>query len=279
MDGTRAESETAQELLDTTEVELAERLVLLVEDNEADQLVMTKQISNLGYTAIIASNGHEALELWKHHSFTLVLTECCMPEMDGLELASVIRQAESTTAIHTPIIAVTTNAGNNEITRCLNCGMDDCILKPVELDVLRSVLGQWLSQPGSHAIHAGTETRACDRAEIRQTNSPVNPEVLISLFKDDTAMPRYLLLKYRDTSPAIFNSLNRAVEEGNQASVVSLAHKIKSSTRTIGAVQLADLIQLLEDAGKLNENDEVARLASLIKEEFDRVVHYINRLS
>ena len=279
MEDARAESVTVQEPLDIIEAELAGCLVLLVEDNETNQLVMSMQISTLGYTAIITSDGHEALELWERHSFALVLTDCSMPEMDGFELASAIRQAESSTGIHTPIVAVTANADNSEITRCLNCGMDDCIFKPVDLDALRSVLEQWLSQPDSHALITRTETVASDRSEIRHASTPVDPEVLNSLFEGDTAMHHRLLLKYRDTSPAIFNTMDRAVEEGDLASVVAAAHKIKSSTRTIGAVQLADLIQLMEDAGKLNESGKVTRLASLIREEFDRVVHYINQLS
>lgn len=57
-----------------------------------------------------------------------------------------------------------------------------------------------------------------------------------------------------------------------------VARKITSPTRSLGAVRLADLIQLMEEAGKLNENEEVAQLASLIREEFDRVIHYINQL-
>lgn len=113
---------------------------------------------------------------------------------------------------------------------------------------------------------------------VREIYSPVDPEVLNRLFEGDAAMHHRLLLKYRDTSPAIINSMLSAVQEADLVTVVSVAHKLKSSTRTIGAVQLADLIQLMEDAGKLNENCEVAKLVSLIAEEFDRVVHYINQL-
>ena len=270
--------ETSRDLIDA---ENGDRLILLVEDNETNRLVMSMQISTLGYSAMIASDGKEALELCRNHSFALILTDCSMPEIDGYELASVIRQAEKNTGTHTPIVAVTANVGDREIIRCRECGMDECIFKPVDMGALQSVIERWLSKTGSSKMCAGNGGK---QAEVHvfedgETCLPVDSAVLRRLVGDDSEMHHRMLLKYRNTSPHVFNSMMKAVKERDFTSVVILAHKFKSSSRTIGAGQLADLVQSIEDAAEINENEEVNKLASLITDEFDKVVQYINRSS
>lgn len=270
------EAETAEESQDISEAEHAGLLTLLVDDNETNRLVMSMQISSLGYTFMIASDGQEALDLFRQHSFALILTDCSMPEMDGYQLAAAIRQAEGTSGMRTPIVAVTANADDKEVTHCLNCGMDDCIFKPVKLEVLQSVFDRWLTKevPPSFSINDNVKYEV--GSEIFEVPSPVDSAVLQGLLGDDAAMHDRMLAKYSETSPAIFNSMISAVEEGDLHSVVIATHKFKSSSRAIGAGQLADLIQSMEDAAMARENERVLDLASLITEEFDRVIQYIN---
>lgn len=122
-------------------------LILLAEDNEVNREVINLQLSTMGYTAMTACDGKEALDLWTQHKFALVLTDCHMPEMDGFELSENIRQAETATGAHVPIIAVTANAMQEELQHCLDSGMDGCITKPVELDVLGKELNKWIKLP------------------------------------------------------------------------------------------------------------------------------------
>ncbi len=136
--------------LSQTEDETAEKkedLILLVEDNLVNQEVLNMQLSALGYTAMTAADGREALELWNQHAFDLVLTDCNMPEMDGFELARAIRKAEIATGTHIPIIAVTANAMSEELQNCFDSGMDDCLTKPIEIDNLGRAIDKWLAVP------------------------------------------------------------------------------------------------------------------------------------
>ena len=126
-------------------VEPKEGLILLAEDNMVNQEVIKMQLSALGYSAMIAADGCEALELWKKHPFVLILTDCNMPEMDGFDLARAIRKAETATGKHIPIIAVTANAMSEELQGCLASGMDDCLTKPVEIENLGRAISKWLS--------------------------------------------------------------------------------------------------------------------------------------
>lgn len=65
-----------------------------------------------------------------------------MPEMDGLEATRRIRAGEASTPRHVPIVGVTASAGQEDLQACLDCGMDACITKPIEMSALRGILGK-----------------------------------------------------------------------------------------------------------------------------------------
>ncbi len=127
------------------EAEAQNRLILLVEDNTTNQLVIKHQLKILGYAVEIADDGEQGLEMWQTRRFNLVLTDCHMPVMDGFELTDAIREAEKQSgSAHVPIIAITANALQGEAERCLKCGMDDYLSKPVELKRLSHTLDRWM---------------------------------------------------------------------------------------------------------------------------------------
>ncbi len=120
--------------------------ILLVEDNDVNQMVEKGMLNRLGFAAKIASDGCQAIDMLHQEHFDLVLMDCQMPNMDGYQATSRIRQQESIYAEHIPIIAMTANAVDGEETRCLAVGMDDVLFKPVNLSDLESKLRYWLSQ-------------------------------------------------------------------------------------------------------------------------------------
>ena len=122
--------------------------ILVAEDNEVNQAVVTRQLELFGFSADIAENGRVALERWRRGGYDLLLTDLQMPEMDGFELVVAIRDAEAGRG-RMPIVALTANALVSEADRCRSVGMDDCMTKPVQLESLRAMLCKWL--PGSAA--------------------------------------------------------------------------------------------------------------------------------
>ncbi|TMP42613.1 hypothetical protein CWB96_09685 [Pseudoalteromonas citrea] len=118
--------------------------ILLVEDNPFNQKLMTKQLTKLGYTCDIAENGELGLSQWQEKSYTLILTDCHMPEMDGYEMTELIRQKEQHLGkAPIPIIAVTGAAMKGDKDYCLSKGMSDFISKPITLDKFKTVIGRW----------------------------------------------------------------------------------------------------------------------------------------
>ncbi|WP_323784708.1 PAS domain-containing hybrid sensor histidine kinase/response regulator [Thalassovita sp.] len=123
--------------------------ILLVEDNRINLDVLMRQLALLGYGAEVAENGKEGLELWRNGAagFGLILTDCQMPVMDGLEMVQNIRLVERTNNLEPiPIVGISANALKGEKERCIAAGMNDFLTKPAKLDELRDVLGEWFSK-------------------------------------------------------------------------------------------------------------------------------------
>jgi CheY-like chemotaxis protein len=87
-------------------------------------------------------NGEEVLSAVEHQKYDLLLMDCQMPEMDGFTATREIRKREESGQLsgHLPIIALTANALKGDRERCLETGMDEYIMKPIEVDALQAVM-------------------------------------------------------------------------------------------------------------------------------------------
>ena len=118
--------------------------VLVVEDNPVNQRVVMRMLQVKGYQADKVDNGIEAVAACAGEDYDLILMDCQMPEMDGYEATEKIRSAEATGA-RIPIIAMTANAIAGDRDRCLACGMDDYLTKPLNVEKLDAAILHWTS--------------------------------------------------------------------------------------------------------------------------------------
>ena len=115
--------------------------ILLAEDNLVNQKMAVRVLAKLGYQAVVAENGAEALRaLEAPGRFDLVLMDVQMPEMGGLEATAAIREREKGTGRHIPIVAMTAHAMKGDRERCLAAGMDDYLAKPVRAEELNEAI-------------------------------------------------------------------------------------------------------------------------------------------
>jgi CheY-like chemotaxis protein len=116
--------------------------ILLAEDNVVNQKIALRILEKkLGYHADVVTNGKEAIESLERFDYDLVLMDCQMPEMDGYEATSTIRDLNSAVRNHNiPIIAMTANDMKGDREKCLEAGMDDYISKPINMQKFADVI-------------------------------------------------------------------------------------------------------------------------------------------
>ncbi len=120
-------------------------VVLLAEDNIINQKVIQRMLARLGYEVMIANNGKIVLEIVEQEQIDLILMDCHMPIIDGLEATVAIRK-RSDQKKDTPILALSAEVEETSKQICLESGMDDFVMKPVELDELKAKLEAWLGK-------------------------------------------------------------------------------------------------------------------------------------
>ena len=116
--------------------------ILLVEDDECIRLVTTAVLRTIGYTNVsFAGNGEEAVRVCAEKLFDVILMDCEMPVMNGMDPTRNIRAL----GVRTPIIAYTASVESGNKSRCTSAGMDDFLTKPASPVQLAKKLHLWLT--------------------------------------------------------------------------------------------------------------------------------------
>ena len=124
----------------------------MAEDNQINQRVGKLILQRAGFSIDLVGDGREALEAHKTEPYDLILMDCQMPTMDGLEACRQIRKLDQPQPV---IVAVTANALVGERERCLEAGMDDYLSKPFQAEQLVAVVRRWTSER-IHRIKSGS---------------------------------------------------------------------------------------------------------------------------
>tara|TARA_Y100000052_G_C2951191_1_gene87303 strand:+ start:61 stop:2184 length:2124 start_codon:yes stop_codon:yes gene_type:complete len=115
--------------------------VLLAEDNEINAEIVKAILQTEGYKYLHVKNGQDAVEVCKRHKFNLILMDCNMPIMGGIEASTIFRK---TLESNTPIIALTANAFAEDKGECLAAGMNDFLAKPLDKDTLLITIKKYI---------------------------------------------------------------------------------------------------------------------------------------
>ena len=214
--------------------------VLVVEDNPVNQRLAVRVLERLGYRTETADHGRDALAALERRQFDAILMDCQMPVMDGYEATARIREREGGSR-HTPIIAVTAGAMDQDRERCLRAGMDEYVAKPFGPDEIAAVLRRFVAgAPGSVADAGAAASAAPDFARgkldeviVRELLAFTSPEFVRELIE----------LFVRNTRVEIV-AMRKAQQDPER--LRAIAHKLKGSCFTIGAHALAALCERVE---------------------------------
>jgi PAS domain S-box-containing protein len=226
--------------------------VLLVEDNAVNRTVATRLLEGMGLKVRVATNGLEAVEMCEHEAFPLVMMDLQMPEMDGLEATTIIREQDARLKRHTPILAMTAHAMAGDRERCLAAGMDDYVSKPIRKEELRDKLTKWLPE------------------EPVETNQ-IDLTYLTEIAGDDMEFQGEVLAAYAEGLPPMLHELREAANRGDRDVAYRVAHTLKGSSRSVGANLFALVCERAEEAAKNGDlnaaADEVERKSEAVLRE------------
>jgi two-component system, sensor histidine kinase and response regulator len=228
-------------------------VVLLVEDNPANQLVGARMLERLGCTVDVVGDGAEALDAVQRRRYDAVLMDCQMPVMDGFEATRRLRRLPG--PVHrVPVIAMTASAMAQDRRRCEDAGMDDFVSKPVDLADLSVVLDRWLQPAEGAPVHAalpdgspaggdpaGGEAGGDGRPPVLD---PVRWGVLTDLTAGRTDALASMVDAFVAEAPTRVARLDAHATDPESAA--SAVHALKGSSGSLGAAALHQLCTDLE---------------------------------
>ncbi|TAK27320.1 MAG: PAS domain S-box protein [Myxococcaceae bacterium] len=236
------------------------RLILVAEDDETNQKVIRQQLELLGYAVEVASDGRAALERWRTGTYAMLLTDLHMPVMDGYALAAQIRREEGGPR-RLPIVALTANALRGEVIRTQAAGMDAHLTKPVPLATLLTTIERWTGQRAARP----TLTTAPPSAPVAASSALLDVNALRALVGDDERVIRRLLNQYQTSAAALVEAVRAKHAAGDLDGVAGAAHKLKSSSRSVGAMAFAEACAAMERcAREPNAATVAARLPEML---------------
>jgi CheY-like chemotaxis protein len=197
------------------------------------------------------TSGEAALEAIKEATYTMIFMDHMMPGMDGLEVTAIIRQTD----YKTPIIALTANAINGVEEMFIAGGMDDLLVKPIEMRKLEAILDKWIPQK--------LRQRRSVKGGKLHGEFPTIKGVDVNLGVNRTGgtLKNYtrVLSTFVEESRSVFTELKNAVKEKNFKLFTTKVHALKSSTANIGAISVSEMAATLESAGYIEDTDTITR--------------------
>jgi PAS domain S-box-containing protein len=123
--------------------------MLLVEDNPANQNLVTALLERKGHTVRVAANGRQAIAALEEQTFDFIFMDVEMPGLNGLDTTRMIREKEQEQGGHIPIVALTAHALTGDRERCLDAGMDDYVSKPIQIPEFYAAIER--NRPGARS--------------------------------------------------------------------------------------------------------------------------------
>ena len=228
---------------------------MLAEDNATNQKFAIRALTKAGHTVTVANNGQEAVDAWAAEEFDAVLMDIQMPVMDGYLATGEIRQRESATNRHTPIIAMTAHAMKGDKEKCLEAGMDGYVTKPVKTKELLAEISRVVE-----LISGNGDSGSHDRS-LLMTDALDKQELLEELDGDREFLEESVEMLGSD-APNLLKQIHQALDRGDAEAVRIGAHTIKSM---VGNFFAQPAFQAAFDVEKLGRSGDLTTCtASLV---------------
>jgi two-component system sensor histidine kinase/response regulator len=230
--------------------------ILLVEDNDINQQVARELLEDGGLVVDVAENGQVALDMVQRTFYDLVFMDMQMPVMDGITATCEIRKIRRLARL--PIVAMTANAMEQDRRRCIEAGMNDAVIKPIDPQELCATLLRWvrMSEPApiTASAAAAADARKPEAPASASTSSlPLRVAGLdttlgLSRMLGKKALYLAMLRRYVSGQRTVCAQIHEALAMGDMPTAERLAHTTKGVSANVGATGIQNLAGALEQS-------------------------------
>ncbi|MEN9309830.1 MAG: putative sensory/regulatory protein RpfC [Fibrobacterota bacterium] len=216
------------------------RRILVAEDNPVNQFFMAEVLKQLGCLPVVVPDGVAVLQALADDEFDVVFMDCQMPTMDGFEATRRIRNPTSPVRRHdVPIVALTANAFEDDRRRCLECGMDDYLAKPVRPESLMQAILRWTASSlvieSPESDHPLEERTSAFDAGILRANCGSDPDRQAVMAED-----------FLREAPVEIERLRRILSTDSWRSARVAAASFAKVAARLGAVEIVSMLASIE---------------------------------
>ncbi len=239
--------------------------VLIVEDNPVNLLMVQNIFKRIDLKSQSATNGQEAVDLYIKNDYDLILMDCQMPVMDGLEASRKIRKLEQLNNKKTPIIALTANAFKEDKEACIAAGMDGFLSKPFKKKQLLKVIQPWLAIVGKVEELDSKNKNKLDKQRLKK--DILDASIMDELIEMDEPGSKEFITQISSTyftnAEQLFPQIEQAFLEKNIQNIGDFAHQLKSSSMNVAAKRLSNLFKQLESISRQDDYSSAKKYGCL----------------
>jgi two-component system sensor histidine kinase RpfC len=270
--------------------------ILVGEDNLTNQKVIRKTLEYAGHKVDVVNNGEEVLDKFELSNYDLIILDMHMPVMNGIEATKVLRFM-MTGRNRIPIVVLTANATTEAAAECRNAGVDAYLTKPIEIKRLLNTINslmesgdreaarqEGVEKPGI-ATNPGKKARLKLVASNKNEQQPVlDYDTLNNLAKlsQDMDFMSDLIQGFLKDSKTLIETMKNSYTAGRFAAIQDSAHAMKGSTRSIGAVSLAQYATSIHQMCTSENKTQMGDYLNQMDEAYDRtqtaLVAYLEQL-
>jgi signal transduction histidine kinase/FixJ family two-component response regulator/HPt (histidine-containing phosphotransfer) domain-containing protein len=218
--------------------------ILIVDDEEYNRLLFKAILGRWQIKFTEAESGTEALKLLKTDRYDLVFMDARMAVMDGLEVTRIIRNEMKISEAEMSVICISAAAGNEELKKYIDAGMDAFLPKPFTEKMLLNII---LSVVKTSPTVNTSKTKDKAKEEIPGTHI-IYLDNLYHISGGDEQFVKQMLISFTNSTERGLSDMSDAVRSDHQEQVADLAHKLFPPARHIGAVELCNLLKKIEES-------------------------------
>ncbi|MDX1450971.1 MAG: response regulator [Oleiphilaceae bacterium] len=240
--------------------------ILLAEDNEVNQRLVSYSLGGRGHELDVVDNGEQAIKAYQTKVYDLILMDVQMPVMDGLEATRRIREYEAHMGCqHTPIIGLTAHAMKGDAEICIDAGMDQHLTKPISSDDLIQAIEAYPPKDRAYLPLDASAPSSAAPAKISDNNNEKNFQYFdmqqaMSTCGNSMDLLKQVAEKAIEVCPEIRLAIGQHVAEDNGAQASAAAHKLKGAIANFCVDTLViQMKQFEQEAETMSVTDRAAR--------------------